>query len=84
MLIKRDVLNKIGVLDERFTPGNFEDDDLCMRIIESGYKMMLCNDSFIHHFGSSSFNKDYTKFNNLLTTNAKKFEEKWGFNSNLK
>jgi len=44
---------------------------------------MLCNDSFIHHFGSSSFNKDYTKFNNLLTTNSKKFEDKWGFNSNL-
>ena len=83
MIIKREVLNKIGILDERFTPGNFEDDDLSMRIIEAGYKMMLCNDSFIHHFGSSSFNKDYTKFNNLLTTNSKKFEDKWGFNSNL-
>ena len=82
MLIKRDVLNEIGILDERFTPGNFEDDDLSMRIIELGYKMMLCNDSFIHHFGSSSFNKDYTKFNNLLAINLKKFEDKWGFNSN--
>jgi GT2 family glycosyltransferase/trans-aconitate methyltransferase len=83
MLVKRDVLEKTGIMDERFTPGNFEDDDLCMRIIESGYKMMLCNDSFIHHFGSSSFNKDNTKFNNLLITNGKKFEDKWGFNSNL-
>ncbi|MGH4120177.1 glycosyltransferase [Clostridium sp.] len=83
MLIKREVLNKIGVMDEQFTPGNFEDDDLCMRIIESGYKMMLCNDSFIHHFGSLSFSKDYTKFSNLLTVNRKKIEDKWGFNSNL-
>ena len=83
MLIKRDVLNKIGFLDERFTPGNFEDDDLCMRIIETGYKMILCNDSFIHHFGSSSFKKDYTKFSKILATNRKKFEEKWGFDSNV-
>jgi len=83
MLIKRDVLNKIGNMDERFSPGNFEDDDLCMRITGSGHKMMLCNDSFIHHFGSSSFNKDYTKFSNVLTTNRKKFEDKWGFNSNV-
>ncbi|MBU3093782.1 glycosyltransferase [Clostridium sp. CM028] len=83
MLIRRDVLNKIGVMDEQFSPGNFEDDDLCMRIIELGYKMMLCNDSFIHHFGSSSFNKDYTEFNNVLTTNRKKIEDKWGFNSNV-
>lgn len=82
MLIKRKVLNKIGIMDERFTPGNFEDDDLCMRIIESGHKMMLCNDSFIHHFGSSSFNKDYTNFNNVLTINRKKLVDKWGFNSN--
>jgi SAM-dependent methyltransferase len=83
MLIKRDVLNKIGTMDERFSPGNFEDDDLCMRIIESGYKMMLCNDSFIHHFGSSSFSKDHSKFNNILSTNRKKLEDKWGFNSNV-
>lgn len=83
MIVKREVLNKIGVMDERFTPGNFEDDDLCMRIIESGYKLMLCNDSFIHHFGSSSFSKDHTKFNNVLTANRKKFEDKWGFNSNV-
>jgi len=83
MLIRRDVLNIIGIFDEIFTPGNFEDDDLSMRIIESGYKLMLCNDSFIHHFGSASFNKDYTKFNNLLIINADKFKEKWGFNSNL-
>jgi GT2 family glycosyltransferase len=83
MLIKREVLNKTGVLDEVYSPGNFEDDDLCMRILEEGYKLMLCNDSFIHHFGSTSFSKDHTKFNNLLLTNARKFEEKWGFNSNL-
>lgn len=82
MIIKRDVLNKIGNFDERFTPGNFEDDDISMRIIEAGYKLFLCNDSFIHHFGSASFNKDYTKFSKLLMVNAKKFEDKWGFNSN--
>jgi len=83
MIVKRDVLNIIGLMDERFTPGNFEDDDLCMRIIEAGYKMVLCNDSFIHHFGSSSFNKDSTKFNNLLKANRKKIEDKWGFNPNV-
>jgi len=82
ILVKRKVINKIGNLDERFTPGNFEDDDLCMRIIEAGYKLMVCNDSFIHHFGSTSFKKDFTNFNNALIINAQRFEEKWGFNSN--
>lgn len=76
MLIKREVINKIGTFDERFTPGNFEDDDLCMRIIEAEYKLMVCNDSFIHHFGSTSFKENYAKFSNILKTNAHKFEEK--------
>lgn len=45
MLIKRTVLDKVGLLDERFTPGNFEDDDISVRIIKEGYKLMLCKDS---------------------------------------
>jgi SAM-dependent methyltransferase len=43
---------------------------------------MVCNDSFIHHFGSTSFKKDFTNFNNALIINAQRFEAKWGFNSN--
>jgi Predicted glycosyltransferases len=82
MLVKREVINLIGNFDERFSPGNFEDDDLSMRIIEANYKLMVCHDSFIHHFGSASFNNDNSKFNALLKENAQKFQEKWHFNSN--
>lgn len=80
MLVKREVISKTGIFDEQFTPGNCEDDDLSVRIIESGYKLMLCHDSFIHHFGSASFKNDYAQYDNVLKTNALKFEEKWGFN----
>lgn len=79
MLIKRQVLNKVGKLDERFTPGNFEDDDLSFRIITSGYKLLLCKDSYIHHFRGVSFKKDPYEYNKLLETNESKFKEKWGF-----
>ncbi len=81
MLIKRNVLDKVGLLDERFTPGNFEDDDISLRIVVEGYKLLLCKDSYIHHFGSVSFKKDGKYFNELLQTNSKKFKEKWGFAS---
>ncbi|MGG7176587.1 methyltransferase domain-containing protein [Clostridium paraputrificum] len=79
MLIKRNVLDKVGLLDERFTPGNFEDDDISLRILMEGYKLLLCRDSYIHHFGSVSFKKDKKGFNEVLKINSKKFEEKWGF-----
>ncbi|WP_326514720.1 glycosyltransferase [Clostridium intestinale] len=80
MLIKKSIIKDIGLLDERFTPGNFEDDDYSIRIINEGYNLLLCNDTFIHHFGSTSF-KDINNFNSILYKNSKKFEEKWGFNS---
>ena len=79
MLIKKEVIDKIGFLDERFTPGNFEDDDYSFRIIKKGYKLLVCYDTFIHHFGSVSFKEDKSFFHNLLTKNAIKFKEKWGF-----
>ncbi|TVX96099.1 glycosyltransferase [Cohnella terricola] len=80
MLIKNSVVKEIGLLDERFTPGNYEDDDYSHRIRSAGYKLMLCKDTFIHHFGSTSFRDDADHFRALLQTNARKFEEKWGFN----
>lgn len=81
MLIKREVIEKIGLLDERFTPGNFEDDDYSFRIWSAGYKLIICKDTFIHHFGSISFRENSKNYLDLLNINEKKFEEKWGFNS---
>lgn len=81
LLIKRDILNKVGILDERFTPGNFEDDDISLRIVMEGYKLLLCKDSYIHHFGSMSFGKDEYNYNKLIEINSEKFKEKWGFYS---
>ena len=78
MLIKRWVLNKVGLLDTRFTPGNFEDNDLCFRILKAGFKIRLCLNSFIFHYGSISFNKNRDKFLSLLETNERKFIDKWG------
>ncbi|MBN1073450.1 glycosyltransferase [Clostridium botulinum] len=78
MLIKRNVLDQVGLLDERFTPGNYEDDDLSLRIIVEGYKLLLCKDSYIHHFGSVSFRENADKYNELLSINSNKFKEKWG------
>lgn len=80
MLIKGSAVKEVGLLDERFTPGNFEDDDYSLRIRRAGYKVMLCKDTFIHHFGSTSFKENAQAFKSLLRDNAIKFEEKWGFN----
>lgn len=61
VLIKRHVLEKVGYLDERFFPGNFEDDDISLRILKENYQNVLVYNSFIIHLGTVSFKKvDYS------------------------
>ena len=85
-LFKREVLEKIGFLDERFSPGNYEDDDFSLRILQAGYDLLLCRDTFIHHFGSASFEKKLKvqneaemreRYNATLMRNQAIFFEKW-------
>jgi len=80
LFLKRTVLNKVGLLDEQFTPGNYEDDDLGLRITKSGYKNILCSDSFIYHYGHKSFGKNLKRFYQIININDKKFQNKWKFN----
>lgn len=82
MLINRKVIDRIKGFDERFTPGNYEDDDISYRIVNEKYKILLCKDSYIHHFGSVSFKKDMQKYLELLNRNRKKFFDKWKIDAN--
>lgn len=76
-LFKRQLIEEIGYLDEIFSPGNYEDDDYSLRIRLAGYRLLLCRDTFIHHFGSVSFKEDNEKLIKLREINKKKFEIKW-------
>ncbi|MFZ5947817.1 MAG: glycosyltransferase [Stygiobacter sp.] len=78
-LIKKEVIDKIGGLDERFSPGNFEDDDFCLRAQLAGFKTVIANDVFIHHYGSKSFKANgLNEYQKRLDINRQKFVEKWG------
>ncbi|MEW6507364.1 MAG: glycosyltransferase [Bacteroidota bacterium] len=78
-LIKREVIEKIGGLDERFSPGNYEDDDYCLRAQLAGYKAVIAKDVFIHHFGSKSFIADGNEsYRTRLEINREIFAAKWG------
>jgi GT2 family glycosyltransferase len=79
MLIRAEVIDKVGLLDEIFSPGNYEDDDYSVRMRNAGYRLVLCRDAFVHHFGSISFREQSTQFTALLNTNKQKFIDKWGF-----
>lgn len=54
---RREVFEQVGLLDEDFGLGMFEDDDYCIRVRQAGYKLVVVEDSFVYHKGSMSFKK---------------------------
>jgi GT2 family glycosyltransferase len=78
LCIDRRVIEEIGGIDERFGVGNFEDDDFCMRVRSAGYKIHVCDDVFIHHFGSKTFAANKVDWHATMRENWTKFAKKWG------
>ncbi|MEK3854461.1 glycosyltransferase family 2 protein [Cytobacillus sp. FSL H8-0458] len=77
MAFKKSLLRQIGGMDERFTPGYYEDTDFSLRARIAGKKLWVANDVFIHHHGSGSFKTKRKKLGKTVIINRKKFYEKW-------
>ncbi|MGZ3548642.1 MAG: glycosyltransferase family 2 protein [Vulcanimicrobiaceae bacterium] len=79
LCIDRRVLDEVGGIDPRYGIGNFEDDDFCMRVRAAGYKIYICDDVFIHHFGSQTFAANKVDWAATMQANWRKFADKWGY-----
>lgn len=78
LLMKREVLSKIGFLDEAFSPGHYEDDDYCYRARLAGYRLLMCGDVLVYHQGSATFNRAASdQIQQLIDRNHRLFMEKW-------
>ncbi len=77
--MRRSLVEEVGLLDERFGLGMFEDDDYSYRVKIQGYKLVCAEDVFIHHFGMSTMKKlNEQVYWSLFESNRNKFETKWG------
>lgn len=78
LLVKREVFEKVGLFDEDYTPGNYEDDDLCVRALRAGFDTVIAQDVFIHHFGRSTFRGSRMKYYEIVGRSKRLFHKKWG------
>ncbi len=76
--LRRHTIDSVGMLDERYGLGYFEDDDYCMRANEQGVKMVIADDVFVHHHLSVSFSTLGAQAGELMNRNRALFEERWG------
>lgn len=79
LCVARTVIDEVGGFDERFGLGNFEDDDWCIRIRAAGYGIYVCDDVFIHHFGSRSFVANNVDYGAMMAQNWSAFAAKWSY-----
>jgi GT2 family glycosyltransferase len=77
--MRREVLDAVGPLDERFEIGLFEDDDYSMRVRSAGYRVVLAEDAFVHHFGEATFGAlvPTGEHARVFRANQRRLEEKW-------
>jgi GT2 family glycosyltransferase len=77
MAIRRDVVDIVGGFDPVFRIGNFEDDDYSIRTRLAGYTLWVCDDSYVHHYGHTTFKLLPEDYRALLEENALRFGDKW-------
>lgn len=49
---KKEIFDKIGLFDEKFTPAYFEDDDIVWRAMFGGFKNFVLSNIYFYHLGS--------------------------------
>jgi len=77
MLVKREVIDRIGLLDESYVIGYFEETDYSRRARNAGYGIARVKSSYVYHKGSVSFKK-IEDSRGLFKKNEKIFYERWG------
>lgn len=88
--IRRSLFDKIGYLDERFSPGYGEDADFCYRVRQAGFELVQVDNATpvadnsstvtdfpIWHAGEQSF-MDKEKRQMYVENGHRILEEKWG------
>ncbi len=77
ILMSKALYDELGGLEEIFGSGNYEDDDLCLRVRERGYAIMVDEGTFIHHYGSKTFVANQLDQQASLDHNEILFRERW-------
>ena len=77
--LRRSVWAKVGLLDEQFEIGMFEDDDYAERIRAQGYRVVCALDVYVHHVGQAAFKKLIAngEYDRLFEANRRRYEMKW-------
>jgi GT2 family glycosyltransferase/glycosyltransferase involved in cell wall biosynthesis len=74
--LRMEVWRQFGGLDESYQVGNFEDDDLCLRLRVAGYRLGVALDVFVYHHNNATFHANKISHGGWMMQNAVRFAER--------
>ncbi len=78
LLLRREVVEEIGPLDEQFAPAWFEDVDYCRRLAEHRKEMWVVPGAEVVHFGGASLEHiHFAGFVDIWYRNMWRYARKW-------
>ena len=77
LMIRREAIRDLGLMDERFFPGGFEDVDYCLRAAEKGWRCSLAPWVFVRHAHHASWKANGIDHGKSIRVNYRRFLAKW-------
>jgi GT2 family glycosyltransferase len=77
MLVKRELIDRIGCLDEAYGIGGYDDTDYSIRAHKAGYRSVAIYDAYVYHRLHASFDKAGNR-EEWVNRNRKIYYDKWG------
>ncbi len=87
VLIRREVIEKVGMLDERYAGYGYDDVDYCRRVFNAGYQFAVTKNVKVKHghganTASSSYSREFGKKQGQIQGHAADlYKAKWGDSS---
>ena len=79
-LMRADAVQAVGEHDSYFPFGEFSDDALSYRLRSNGWRLVLCKDTYCHHYGSITLGEGQREHNTLGSSRVL-FERRYGFDA---
>jgi GT2 family glycosyltransferase len=79
-LFRREVFDEVGMFDEQFYPGNWEETDLFVRMAIKGWIFGTTNTLCMYHLSSATFISEWgtSGLTQSVAVNRLRFIDKWG------
>ncbi|MDD5136159.1 MAG: glycosyltransferase [Candidatus Omnitrophica bacterium] len=81
LVVKREVVDKIGGLDPVYIPVYYDDRDYSLKAIEAGYRCVKAKGAFVYHIRNVTMKKTMhqQKISALMERNGRIFYKRWGY-----